>query len=60
MLVKRAKGELTDDDGLELNPEFKERLRNERSEIETIDDEDVIVEIQEEGSSTSATQINES
>lgn len=60
MLVKRAKGELTDDDGLELNPEFKERLRNERSEIETIDDEDVIVEVQEEGSSTSATQINES
>ncbi|WP_240539197.1 hypothetical protein [Bifidobacterium sp. SO1] len=29
MLVRRAKGELTDEDDLELNPEFKERLQQE-------------------------------
>ena len=60
MLVKRAKGELTDEDGLELNPEFKEKLKNEQSESETIDDEGVIVEIQEEDFSGSATQTDES
>lgn len=47
MLVKRAKGELTDDDGLELNPEFKEKLKNEQTENEA-DDENIVVEIQEE------------
>lgn len=60
MLVKRAKGELTDEDGLELNPEFKEKLKNEQSESGTIDDEGVIVEIQEEDFSGSATQTDES
>lgn len=60
MLVKRAKGELTDEDGLELNPEFKEKLKNEQSESGTIDDESVIVEIQEEDFSGSATQTDES
>lgn len=60
MLVKRAKGELTDEDGLELNPEFKEKLKNEQSESGTIDDEGVIVEIQEEDFSGSATQTDKS
>ncbi|MDB6508530.1 hypothetical protein ABG874_02985 [Bifidobacterium pseudocatenulatum] len=51
---------MTDEDGLELNPEFKEKLKNEQSESGTIDDEGVIVEIQEEDFSGSATQTDES
>lgn len=36
MLVKRGMGELSDDDELELNPEFKETLKSEQAESETI------------------------
>lgn len=60
MLVKRAKGELTDDDGLELNPEFKEKLKNERSDNKTIEDDGIIAEILEEDSSASIVQNDES
>ncbi len=48
MLVKRAKGELVDDDGLELNPEFKEKLMNEQMQNNIVDDVDIIIEVQEE------------
>ena len=60
MLVKRAKGEKTDDDGLELNPEFKEKLKNERSDNKTIEDDGIIAEILEEDSSASIVQNDES